>query len=112
MRWRFGQNRNPASVKDKPPLGKELNGLGIDAVFLFLNAPFQNLHIVGFMDGNDRLENDGARVHAGIDKVDGTAAETDAVLQCLPLGGFSGKGRQKGWMDVHDALGKGIDQHR
>ena len=56
------------------------------------------------VDGNRPLENNWTGIHAGIDKMNGTASNLDSILEGLPLCVKTFETRQEGRMDIDDGV--------
>jgi hypothetical protein len=88
------------------------NGFGINSVFLMQNARGEGVLRVVVFYWQDSLENDGASVEIFVDEMDGAASEFDAVFEGLALRFEAGERREKGRMNVEDAVGERGDEVR
>ena len=94
--------------------GPERDGLqdGREEAVLFdEDSRRQRVNRVSFEHGDDRLRDDGPRVHAGVDEVDRAAGETNAVRQSLGLCVGARKSREKRRVDVDHPHGEGAQKH-
>ena len=103
-------NENLATFDPETTGCKEPDGLGIEAVFLYLDPCRKGGFIVPLKDRYCCLDDDGACVRADIHEMNGTAGDLHAVIQCLLLGVEPGKSGEQGRVDVHDRVGEGIDE--
>ncbi len=105
-------DEHPSSFDLEPTFGKELDGAGINPVLLLENARGEAVLRVVIHHRHDCLNDDWARVHVLINKVDRTTGELDAVIEGSFLDMQAGEGRQQGRVDVHDAAGESVDERR
>ncbi len=75
-------------------------------MLLHQNAFGEGVLIVGGENGNGLLQDNGAVIEVLVHKVNGAAAELDAVIEGLLLRFEAGKSGQQRGMDVQDSLGK------
>jgi hypothetical protein len=81
-------------------------------MFLNQDARRQRVDGVVVMNGHWRLQHDGTAIELARHEVHGRAADVNAVLERLLLGVETREGRQKRRVDVHDPIGKRLEQRR
>jgi hypothetical protein len=80
-------------------------------MFLLPDAGREGFFGVVLMDGDYRLQDDGAGIGPEVHEMHRAAGEANTVLKGLLLGVKSRKSRQKSWVDVQDGMGKRFDHH-
>ena len=66
------------------------------------------MRIIGFVNGHSPLQDDDAVVEMLVDKMHGAPCDFDAVVEGLLLRVKAGKGGEQRWMDIQNALRKGL----
>ena len=81
-------------------------------MFLGEDALGEGVLIVGGEDGNGFLQDDGAMVEMLVNKMNGAAAELNAVFERLMLRLKAGEGGEQGRVDIQDLSGELLDEPR
>lgn len=100
-----------APFDTEPSLAEQTHGLGQDLPLrLFHDPALKQLRRVPLLNGNGTLEDDGAAIAVGADKVDGGAGDLDPVGQgrlvdVEPVKALAAEGGDQGRVDIDVALG-------
>ena len=101
---RFLQLQDTAAFDSEFLFENDFNGFGIDSVFLLQDSGGERVLGVVVIYGNDRLQDDRARVEIFVYKMYGAAGEFHTVFESLALRFEAWKGRKQGRMNVQDSI--------